>query len=230
MDKRERGSKVGIRPLLPSPAMIVALLALFVAMGGSAVAMSHYLINSTKQINPKVLKKLKGAGPAGIKGLTGPVGPQGPAGAQGAVGPQGTQGTAGSNLTAETTLPSGQSESGTFSAGGGYDAGHEYGPGNIGYGYIGTGITYVQPLASAIPDENVIDVTKGTAPHCEGVGKAARGYLCLYDWDNNDVESAIIYSNDKGDFSTPSPGAVLYWYVFEAGEPYSGGEYTVTAP
>jgi hypothetical protein len=46
--------------MVPSPAMVVALLALFVAMGGSALAMAlamnHYLINSTKQINPKSSK------------------------------------------------------------------------------------------------------------------------------------------------------------------------------
>jgi hypothetical protein len=49
-------------------------------MGGSAVTASHYLINSTKQINPKVLKKLKGRkGDVGKSGAQGPVGAQGPA-------------------------------------------------------------------------------------------------------------------------------------------------------
>jgi hypothetical protein len=213
--------------MVPSPAMVVALLALFVAMGGSALAMNHYLINSTKQINPKVLTKLKVAGPRGLAGLpgsTGATGSTGPAGAPGAPG------TPGANLTAETPLPSGQSESGTFSAGGGADTGYEYEAGKFGFGFIGTGITYVQPLATAIPDGNVIEVTGTSAPHCEGVGKAARGYLCLYNWDDNDTEAAIVYSDDKGDFSSPSPGVVLYWYVHESGEPYAGGEYTVTAP
>ena len=43
-------------------ANIVATLALFFAMTGGALAAKHYLINSTKQINPKVLKKLSKAG------------------------------------------------------------------------------------------------------------------------------------------------------------------------
>ena len=34
---------------------LVAWLALFVALGGTSLAASHYVINSTKQINPKVL-------------------------------------------------------------------------------------------------------------------------------------------------------------------------------
>ena len=55
-------------------ANVVATLALVFAMGGSAVAAKHYLVNSTKQINPKVLKKLKGH-----NGKTGPTGPAGPA-------------------------------------------------------------------------------------------------------------------------------------------------------
>lgn len=82
-----------------SPAMAVALLALFVAMGGSAVAASHYLINSTSQVNPKVLKKLKGTdGAEGAKGLmggTGSAGPRGEAGPEGKPGATGPKGEAG---------------------------------------------------------------------------------------------------------------------------------------
>jgi hypothetical protein len=60
---------------------LVAWLALFVALGGTSLAASHYVINSTKQINPKVVKKLKGSrGPRGAAGATGATGPQGPAG------------------------------------------------------------------------------------------------------------------------------------------------------
>jgi hypothetical protein len=38
-----------------SYANVVATLALVFAMSGGALAASHYLVNSTKQINPKVL-------------------------------------------------------------------------------------------------------------------------------------------------------------------------------
>jgi hypothetical protein len=45
----------------PSPAMFVACIALFVALGGTAVAADHYLITSTSQIKPSVVKQLRGA-------------------------------------------------------------------------------------------------------------------------------------------------------------------------
>jgi hypothetical protein len=79
------------RVRVPSPAMTVALVALFIAMGGSAVAAKHYLINSTSQINPKVLKKLRGnRGPTGPKGSPGTSGAPGTNGAPGAKGEPGT--------------------------------------------------------------------------------------------------------------------------------------------
>ena len=88
-----------MRAFRPRPAMAVALLALFIAMGGSAVAASHYLINSTAQINPKVLKKLRGeagiAGTAGTSGAPGPQGKEGPAGKEGLAGKDGAPGNEG---------------------------------------------------------------------------------------------------------------------------------------
>jgi hypothetical protein len=70
-----------------SYANVAATLALVFSMSGGALAASHYLINATKQINPKVLKKLKGA-----TGHTGKEGPPGPSGKEGAVGPGGAPG------------------------------------------------------------------------------------------------------------------------------------------
>ncbi len=53
-------------------ANVVATLALVFAMSGGALAASHYLINSAKQINPKVLNKLRGRqGVSGSRGATG---------------------------------------------------------------------------------------------------------------------------------------------------------------
>jgi hypothetical protein len=75
-------------------ANIAATLALVFSMSGGALAASHYLINSTKQISPKVLRKLKGT--AGAKGAAGMPGTNGTPGAPGAEGPQGKEGPAGS--------------------------------------------------------------------------------------------------------------------------------------
>jgi hypothetical protein len=68
-----------------SYANIAATLALVFSMSAGAVAATHYMINSTRQINPKVLKKLKGrTGATGVAGVTGAPGPQGSPGQNGA--------------------------------------------------------------------------------------------------------------------------------------------------
>jgi hypothetical protein len=137
------------------------------------------------------------------------LGLQGP---KGDAGDKGDTGDAGTNLTAQTLLPSGQSESGTFSAGGANP--------NDSSGYVGAGITFVQPLAQPIADDHIIDVQGwgNTAEHCSGPGHADPGYLCLYNYVVQGVDIGYGYSDDDGYFSTPSPGVVLYWSV------------TVTAP
>jgi hypothetical protein len=79
-----------------SPTTVIATLALVFAMTGGAYAAKKYLITSTKQISPSVLKSLQGkAGPVGANGAQGPAGPQGPAGAAGAKGENGTNGSNG---------------------------------------------------------------------------------------------------------------------------------------
>ena len=110
-----------------SYANVVSTLALVLAIGaGTAWAAHHYLISSTSQIKPSVLKNLHGA--------------------NGHNGHNGVTGATGANLTSQTPLPSGQSESGFYAAAGGSSTG----------GFIGTGITYVQPLTAAIADGNII--------------------------------------------------------------------------
>jgi Collagen triple helix repeat (20 copies) len=79
-------------------ANVAATLALVFSMTGGAIAANHYLINSTKQINPKVLKKLRGnrgaKGATGGKGATGATGAAGVNGSTGKAGETGAPGTA----------------------------------------------------------------------------------------------------------------------------------------
>jgi len=93
----------------------ISMIALFFAMSGGAFA-AKYMISSTNQISPKVLKKLKGAtGPAGVtgaagvsgqKGATGQAGPTGATGSIGVTGPTGAPGTNGTNgATGATGAP-----------------------------------------------------------------------------------------------------------------------------
>ncbi len=107
----------------PSPTLVIASLALFVAMTGTGIAANKYLITSTKQIKPSVIKQLKGAtGPRGAKGLAGATGA---IGATGATGPSGVsrfvkrtaEGAFGTNFSKVTA----SCNSGEVATGGGAD-------------------------------------------------------------------------------------------------------------
>jgi Collagen triple helix repeat (20 copies) len=99
-----------------TPGAVIATLALVFAMTGGAYAAKRFLITSTKQISPSVLKALKGA--AGKPGAPGPAGPAGAAGAgtagakgeSGAVGANGTNGTNGTNGESVTTKAASEAE------------------------------------------------------------------------------------------------------------------------
>lgn len=121
-------------------ANVTATLALVLAMSGGALAASHYLITSTKQISPKVLKQLKGGpgavGPQGPPGAAGVAqkgergekgekgeatrGPEGPQGKAGTTGPEGAEGPEGPQGKVGTTGPEGAAgkEGSPWTAGG----------------------------------------------------------------------------------------------------------------
>jgi hypothetical protein len=218
---------------------VIATLALVFAMTGGAYAASKYLITSTKQISPKVLKSLKGAngkngtagpagpagaagaGTAGAQGAQGAAGAKGETGAAGPAGPQGPGGAAGTNGTNGTngttgftkTLPSKETETGAWS-------GHVVGESEEALSPISFNI----PLKAALASTNVHNVTieewkreNGKVPPaaCEGTGpepKATTGNLCVY-IGNNFFGLGEVKAIDKltGEFEagTSTTGAVV---------------------
>jgi len=190
-------------------------------MSGGALAASHYLINSTRQINPKVLKKLKGrTGPRGAIGAEGPQGPLGASGSRGPLGPQGPEG-----LSDLSSLPSGASESGVFGMAinnseesGRFAQTVKLGPG-LKAGLDGEHVFYFAFLGNNL--------------HCAGPGQADRGYLCVYSSGSSglaETEPEILNPElpplTKG---AGQHGFILRWTVKEKEKAASDfGTYTVT--
>jgi hypothetical protein len=229
-----------------SYANVVATLALVLAMGGGALAATHYLITSTKQISPHVLSQLRGrrgpagktgkrgpqgkpGGPRGPRGREGPIGVPGLMGVQGVEGPEGHKGVRGEKgdpgASAYAPLPPGQSESGLYSVNVGAS------PAKVEF----DSISFPVVLGSSLPRSNIEFVPAGAAkPHCEKVGSAARGYLCIYSNFNFGAEEGIlpepVFLNIEA--LKPEEGSGAHGFVMEWGEPAKGahdlGTYTFT--
>ncbi len=177
---------------------VISVIALVFAMTGGAFA-AKYVITSTKQIKPSVVKALKGkkgpAGPAGSAGAQGPVGPAGPKGDTGAQGPQGKEGPEGkqgpqgiqgkegkAGTTGFTeTLPEGETETGPWMV-----------SGVGGASAILVPLPFNIPLAAPLGASSVhyvstkeINEEEGKTPPaaCQGTAaapEAAAGHLCVY--------------------------------------------------
>jgi hypothetical protein len=205
---------------------VAMTLALVFAMTGGAYAAGKYLITSTKQIKPSVLKSLKGnAGHAGVPGANGAAGPQGAGGANGANGKDGINGTNGkdgkdgSPWTAGGTLPKGATETGQWAISQWHKAGE----------FLVEAISFPIPLAHELDVGHVhlIGVSEPVPPGCAGGSatepKAESGNLCVYEQQVNNLLPASFGLNSASTF-----GALLTALVGVEGEVVAIGSWAVT--
>jgi hypothetical protein len=182
---------------------VAMTLALVFAMTGGAYAAKKYIVTSTKQISPAVLKQLKGSrGPVGAAGVAGPVGPTGPAGPVGPTGPAGVKGDTGakgdpgtpgepgkdgSPWTADGTLPSGKTLTGQWSIGGYAPTAHDT---------FRTSVSYVLPLAEA-PTTHYVRPGAILPAGCLGSVEepgAEPGNLCVFaQQESNSLQEFLIF-------------------------------------
>jgi hypothetical protein len=180
-------------------------------------------------------------GAPGLNGATGPTGPQGATGATGSTGPEGPEGIQGSPWTANGTLPSGATETGTWSFGQIEKAASPSAWVPISFP-IPLAEEDVPTLSGAGNEVHFIGQTDTPPTECPGSPKApaaAPGHLCIYASLLVNASSAglarNVTLNERPGVGFGSPGetgvAMVFGLTGEPGEPSLGvGSFAVTAP
>jgi hypothetical protein len=219
----------------PSPAMVVACIALVLALGGTGYAAIKLPKNSvgSAQIKKNAVTSIKvkngsltksdfkaGQLPAGAKGDPGAPGVKGDKGDK---GDQGIKGDTGSLSIPGSTLASGQTLVGAFGLGG---------PNGAANDVAETPISFQIPLATS-PTTEVVQEGGAPTANCPGSPtdpRAAAGYLCLYVGyaDQLNAQGVRIYGTDgSNEFRW---GGVVYIKALSTLGPEASGTWAVTAP
>ena len=211
---------------LPSPAMIVAGIALVIALGGVSYAAGVLPANSVgaKQLQKRAvsLQKITPAARSALRGQKGDKGDPGPAGITGAAGPKGDTGPPG---PFPGQLPTGTTVRGAYAVGGTAAAAGSVASDSISFGFLlATG-----PTAHFIPAANP------AGPSCPGTAaapEASPGHLCIYEAKGiNLARTAPIdpmTGTETGSVRAYGTGILAQAAV--AGPFFSGGSWAVTAP
>jgi hypothetical protein len=203
---------------------VIALLALFLALGGTSFAAASLISGASikphtiakNRLTNKAIKQLKGnRGPRGVAGAPGATGPQGAQGAQGAQGVQGPPGPITGNLPAGVTLR------GTWGGEGDAASSSSYRGSTQSFGFR----LPASPTRTFVPDG-------GTPPaQCPGSladPEAAPGNLCVFEGSNvANVSDVIIDETNAGQGRY---GFTFLIFAAAAGNYWDYGTWAVTAP
>lgn len=230
--------KLLARLVRQSPAVIVAMLALFVALTGTAVATTSAVITGKQIKNNSITgadvrnksltpKDFRGSvrGPRGLRGLAGPTGATGAQGAQGAQGPQGGQGPQGPPGPFPDPLQVGQTLRGSYIV---YD--NDVVAGSL----VTTNIMFGFTLP-ARPAVRYIAVGATAPPQCPGTvlnPQAQAGYLCIYERLALNASPGVtfVYDPTTNDFNAASRfGAVIVGSAIAGGSLELDGSWAVTS-
>jgi hypothetical protein len=123
------------------------------------------------------------------------------------------------NFTVNTTLASGEVETGVYAA---------WGSGS----YFADTVNFRIPLASDLPNTNVQFIASGSVPtpQCQGPGQAQAGYLCVYEGPNGNSDVGGIFDPTTGLGGASRWGFSVYFTVPVPGGAWSYGQWTVRAP
>jgi hypothetical protein len=189
-NNQRRVMKGIIRRLRPSPAMIVACIALLFAMTGAGYAAGMLGPNTvgTKQLkkNAVISTKVKNRSLLAVDFKAGQL-PRGAQGPQGAQGSQGVQGPPGPFPSGD--LPSGNTVRGTYALA-------RYDTGAADNGFIADSIQFGFRFAIA-PAPTVVPVGTVAPPQCPGtpeVPEAAPGNLCVYEGAQGSSTGLAVYN------------------------------------
>jgi hypothetical protein len=200
----------------PSPAMVIACIALTVALGGTSYAAVTLPRGSvgTAQLkkNAVVSAKVKNRSLLAVdfkrgqlpRGARGPQGPSGATGATGATGAKGDKGDTGPpGPFPDGDLPAGKTVRGTYTLGrfdtGAGDNGFATDAIQFGFRFLTAPTPHVIPLGGPAPAE---------CPGTVDVPAAAPGHLCVYEGFNTSATPPAVF-NVNGVGGTSRTGAIV---------------------
>jgi hypothetical protein len=206
----------------PGHATVIAYLALFVALGGGAYALSgipdvggvfHGCVSNKTGVL-RVVKSASKCHPPRGRGKRRDPGEFAVSWNQ--QGPRGLSGANGQAFDANATLPPGQTLTGIWAVGGGASDN------------VGTQVEFTPRLSADLPAGAVQRVISTPTPQCPGPSQAARGFFCLYEKASN-LTFGGIFDTATQLGGANRAGAVIQ-YSGTAANQAANGTWAVTAP